>query len=186
MPSSESRILTRASYIAAAVESFSTTTRMSDFGCNAVAISTSRQFRFGANSSFCRPESTIPGTLTPITAGARPARCIIRSSIRSRAILSAVSGFAGVSKSVSSVISPRRLIRPTWDRRTPRLTPMKYLLSAANDSTLRRRPVSRPSSLASTRTPLVISGLTFSVTVLLSIRNRSAISVRVTGWEARI
>ena len=34
--------------------------------------------------------------------------------------------------------------------------------------------------------PLAISGFTFSVTVLLSIESRSAISVRVIGWAARI
>ena len=51
-PSSEFRIFRLASNIAAAVESFSTMTRTSSFTFNALAIGTSRQFRFGAKPAF--------------------------------------------------------------------------------------------------------------------------------------
>ena len=39
--------------------------------------------------------------------------------------MGAIVGTAGVSKSYSSVISPHRVVTPTWEWRTPKFTPIK-------------------------------------------------------------
>lgn len=123
----------------------------------------------------------MPGTLTPISLGFRFGCAAMIESMRSRVAFIAAFGSCGVSKSLSSKISPPSVVSPTCVRRTPRLTPMKYPLLSANERNLAFLPDLRSIPCVSITTPDAVSGLTISVTVLLSIASRSAISVRVMG-----